>query len=286
MIKEKTLVSYIGEPSNNTAMYISKKVEHLLSNLESVNNCLIFCESTIDVPEELELKHKFVMTDNPQLEYIKHVTKLANKIENNNQKRKYRLTNEGYYIGENVKIGSNSYIEPQCLIGHDVVIGENASIRSGVKIKNTIIGNDFIAYENATIGMSGFNFSKDEDGNQIRVPSLGKVVIGNHVEVGMLTNIAVGTASNTVISDYVKTDGLVHIAHDVKIDKNVELCAGVIIGGYVSIGRDTFIGVNATLRNRVSVGNHCFIGMGSAVMRSLGDNANVLGNPARVFKRD
>ena len=105
-------VSYIGSPRECTAMYVSKKVEHLVVNLKGLQNCLIFTEEGIEVSSELMQKNCFVFSATPQLAYAKFVNGFAEKKHKEDIKRKYRLTNEGYYLGENVKIGNNSYIEP------------------------------------------------------------------------------------------------------------------------------------------------------------------------------
>lgn len=277
--------SYIGKPISNTVMYITKKVEYLLEHLNNVEKCLIFCEDTISIPNELEKKHTFIRTNNPQLEYSNYVTKLANKLEQKNKKRKYTLTKDGFYIGENVTIGSNSIIEPLCFIDHDVVIGENARILSGAKIRNAIIGDNFIANENSLVGSCGFTMADDVNGNKIRIPTLGKVLIGHNVEVGMLANISVGSAGNTIIRDFVKIDAFVYIGHDVTLHNNVEISAGVIIGGFVTIEPNVFLGINSTLRNRITIGENSIIGMGSVVTKDIPANTTVIGNPAKPLEK-
>ena len=278
-------VSYIGKPISNSAMFITKKVEYLLSNLYSCDNCLVFCEDTISIPDDINNRHSFTVSPNPQLAYTKFVSQLAYEIELKRKGRKYRLTEGGYYIGENVTIGKNALIEPLCLIDHDVVIGENARIFTGAKIKNAIIGDDFIANENAVIGTYGFTMARDENNNLVRIPTLGKVFIGNNVEIGMLANISVGSAGNTVIQDYVKIDGFVHVGHDVNLSNNVEIPAGVIIGGFDIIEQNAFIGINSTLRNRITIGENAVVGMGSVVTKSVAPNITVVGNPAKTFDR-
>ncbi|WP_326907829.1 hypothetical protein [Sedimentibacter sp. MB31-C6] len=273
--------SYIGRPESNTVMYLAKKVEYLLKNLYEVDHCLIFCEETISIPYDLSKKHTFIKTTNPQFEYSKYVNELALNIEKKKKQRKYVLTEGGYYIGENVSIGKNALIEPLCFIDHDVVIGDNAKIFSGAKIKNSIIGNNFIANENSVIGTYGYTMASDESGNNLRIPTIGKVVIGNYVEVGMLANISVGSAGNTVINDYVKIDSFVHIAHDVNLHKNVRITSGTIIGGFDIIKSNVFIGINSTLRNRIVVGENSFIGMGSVVTKDVPANTTIMGNPAK-----
>lgn len=278
-------VSYIGHPVSNTAMYIAKKVEHLLVNLENCEKCLVFCEDTISVPDSLLAKHNFIFTENPQLEYSVFADSLAKDIEKKMRLQKYRLTDEGYYIGESVIIGENAYIEPYCLIGHDVVIGKNARILSGAKIKNAIIGDNILVNENAVIGTNGFTMARDSNNNLIRIPTLGKVHIGNNVEIGMLANVAVGSAGNTTIMDNVKIDAFVYIGHDAILHDNVEITAGAIVGGFDNIGMNTFIGINATLRNRITIGDNAVIGMGSVVTKSIEPNTTVIGNPAKVYEK-
>lgn len=110
--------SYIGEPKSYTVMYISKKVEHLLKNLEGIEGSLIFVEEGIDVPDAYAEKNRFVYTENPQREYAEYMQIYADRKWNADKGRHYTLTNEGYYLGENAKIGDNACIEPGCLIGH------------------------------------------------------------------------------------------------------------------------------------------------------------------------
>ncbi len=125
--------SYIGEPKDHTVMYVSKKVAHLVDQLHEVRGCLIFAEKEMKISEEIQGENQVVFTDNPQGEYAAFVQAYAKKKSEEDRKRKYVMTDDGYYIGENVRIGEGSVIEPGCLLGHDVVIGRNAHIMTGVK---------------------------------------------------------------------------------------------------------------------------------------------------------
>ena len=137
----------------------------------------------------------------------------------------------------------------------------------------------------AVIGSPGFTMCEDESGNKMRIPSLGKVVIGDFVEVGVGDNISVGSGGDTVIEDYVKLDVLIHVGHDVYMKKNAELTAGAIVGGFDQIGERAYCGLNAAIRNRVTVGDDSFIGMGAVVTKSVEPGITVAGNPARTFER-
>lgn len=278
-------VSYIGSPKPYTAMYVTKKVAHLLENMRGLKGCLVFAGEGIEADPELQKENCIIFSENPQLAYVNFVSGLAKQKEALERKRTYTLTEKGYYLGENVQIGENAHIEPTALIGHDVVIGKNAFVGAGAVIKNAVIGDDFVCNAHAVIGSPGFTMCEDEAGNKLRIPSMGRVVIGNFVEVGVGDNISVGSSGDTILEDYVKLDVLIHIGHDVHIQKNAELTAGAIVGGFDQIGERAYCGLNAVIRNRVSVGDDGFIGMGAVVTKSVEPGMTVVGNPARKFER-
>lgn len=277
-----TGVSYIGNPIDNTMMYISKKVENLIDNLIGIKHCLVFAENGINVSNEIKKDNCIIFTANPQFEYAQ----CATEIENLSRKsEKLLLTEDGYYIGDNVKIGNSPYIEPNVIIGSNCIIGNNAKILCGTVIKNAIIGDNFLANEYAVIGSNGFTMAEDSEGNKIRIPSFGNIVIGNNVEIGAFDNISRGSAGDTQIDDNVKIDALVHIGHDVHLARNTEITAGAVIGGFVETGSHSYVGINAVVRNRKELGANSFVGMGAVVTSSVKKNATVVGNPAREFKK-
>ena len=280
-----TGTSYAGEPKNNTAMFVTKKVQHLLQNLKEREHCLVFVETGADIPEVVTKRNLVVFSDNPQLAYARFAEKLQNLRDEEERKYSYYLTDEGYYISENATVGENAQIGPGCVIGHGVVIGDNAYICAGCKIKHAIIGDNFFCNENAVIGSYSFTMATDENGNKYRIPALGYVRIGNYVEIGANTNIACGTCGDTIIEDYVKLDALIHIGHDSHLMKNVEITAGVTMSGFVDVGEGAYFGVGSVIRNRKSIGAHTTIGMGSIVTKSIEEGITVAGNPARLFEK-
>lgn len=275
--------SYIGAPRSNTAMFITRKVETLLNALSEVSECLVFAEEGISVSDELKKKHAFVFSGKPQLEYARFANQFAEERFKEEKKLKFILTSGGYYTSEDTIIPEDAYIEPGCVIGPDVQIGHNARILAGAIIRRSTIGDNFLANERCIVGANGFTMADDESGNKTRIPTLGRVIIGNNVEIGTLNNISCGSGGDTVIEDNVKTDSLVHIGHDVHLHKNVEVTAGVTFGGFVEANEGAYVGVGSVLRNRINLGDHCFIGMGSNVTKSVDANIVVAGNPAKPF---
>ena len=277
-------VSYIGNPRPHTVMFLTRKVSTLLAGVEDISFCLVFVENGVYVPSEMQENNCFIFSDAPQRDYARFVDGLYKTWFNTEKRRKYQYC-DGYYKGENVKLGTNAYIEPGSVIGHDVVIGENAYICSGAIIKRAVVGDDVVVNEYAAIGAAGFTMTEDEAGNKFRIPILGGVKIGNNVEIGAHNNISCGSGGDTIIEDYVKLDAFVHIGHDAHLSKNVEITAGGVIGGYAQLGSNAYIGINASVRNRIIIGSNSIVGMGANVTKSVEPNITVVGNPAKFYSK-
>ena len=273
-------VSYIGNPKPNTAMYVAKKVEKLINALEFVDDCLVFAEKGIEPSKKILDKHCFIFCDNPQLEYAKFADKFMQEELKREQSTKYDFFNASS-IATTVKIGKNVYIEQGCFIGADVIIGDNVKILAGSIIKHAIIGNNSIIRENTVIGNSAYTIVNDDNGNSMRMPDLGRVIIGDNVEIGALTGVERGSAGDTIIEDYVKIDMHVVIGHDSVIHKNCHIIAGAVIAGFVTVGENSFVGLNAAIKNRTNIGENVIIGMGATVLKDASNNTTIVGNPGR-----
>jgi UDP-3-O-[3-hydroxymyristoyl] glucosamine N-acyltransferase len=125
----------------------------------------------------------------------------------------------GCVLQENVKIGANSVLTANVTVVHDCDIGERNIIHPGV-----------------VIGADGFGQAM-ENGNWIKVPQLGRVVIGDDVEIGANTTIDRGAIEDTVIEDNVKLDNQIQIAHNVKIGAHTAIAGCTAIAGSTNIGK-------------------------------------------------
>lgn len=274
-------VSYIGTPKDGTVLFIKKKVAYLLNNLFDHERCLVFVEKGIEVDEILREKNCLLEVAVPDWEYCKVAQELAADIEKKNIDRKYRLAEGCYYIGEDVQIGTNSYIEPGCFIGHDVIIGNNCTIHSGARLEHCTIGDNVIIRQNSVIGVDAFTLAKDSLGNAVQIPSFGDVVIKNHVDIGPLASIYRGELGSTVIEEYVKIDGGNFIGHDAYIGQNCELTASCILGGFATIQPNTYIGIGSIVKNRIIVEKNSFLCMGSVCTQDVSQGSKMFGNPAK-----
>lgn len=157
----------------------------------------------------------------------------------------------GSFIGKNTKIGFGSCLLPHVTIYHEIEIGEYCVIQSG-----------------AVIGSDGFGYIKNSD-IWIKVPQLGKVKIGNNVEIGASTTIDRGTLDDTQIEDGVVIDNQCQIAHNVIIGKNTAVAGGVIIAGSVIVGKNCMIGGASVINGHISICDQVIITGMSMVIKSI-----------------
>lgn len=177
-------------------------------------------------------------------------------------------------VADQVEIGAGVLIEPFCVVENDVKIGRGSIVRSGARIHSrVVIGEDSIVGVNSVIGHQGFGFVRDENGGKRRIPHLGGVVIGSHVEIGNLTTVPSGTIGPTVIEDGAKVDDHVHVGHNVRIASGASITAGVIIAGSVTIAEEAWVGINSSIRDGLRVGVRSLVGMDSSVQQDVPDNS-------------
>ena len=156
-------------------------------------------------------------------------------------------------IGEECKIGHNVFIGPNCVITDACTIGANSKLLAGVKIVGpTVLGERVIIHPGVVIGSDGFGLAND-NGVWEKIPQLGKVLIGNDVEVGANTTIDRGALHDTIIGDGVKLDNQIQIAHNVKIGAHTAIagCAG--IAGSAIIGKHCAIGGGAGIQGHIEI---------------------------------
>jgi UDP-3-O-[3-hydroxymyristoyl] glucosamine N-acyltransferase len=175
-------------------------------------------------------------------------------------------------IGDGSRIGDDAVIGSNVHIGKNVMIGDRCTIFSNVCIyDNTIIGDDVTLHAGCVIGADGFGFVRHQ-GEYLKFPQIGKVVIGNNVEIGANTCVDRGALSETRIGDGTKIDNLVQIAHNVEIGKNVVIAAQTGISGSTVIEDDCVIG------GQVGMGDHARVLSGAVI----GSQAGVL--PGKIVR--
>lgn len=184
------------------------------------------------------------------------------------------------YIGQNVVLGDNVKIYPNSFVGDNVVIGNNVHIFAGAKIySETIIGNNCTIHSGTIIGADGFGFAPNEDGEYSKVPQIGNVIIEDNVDIGANTTIDRATLGSTIIRKGVKLDNQIQIAHNVEIGKNTVIAAQTGVAGSTKIGENCMIGGQVGIAGHLTIGNNVRLQAQSGVARNIKDDEILQGSP-------
>lgn len=183
----------------------------------------------------------------------------------------------GAVIGRNVKLAERVAIGPGCFIGDAVTIGADTRLHANVAVyRDCRIGARCLIHSGAVIGSDGFGLAL-EDGVWRKIPQLGRVVIGDDVEVGANTTIDRGTLDDTVIEDGVKLDNLIQIAHNVRIGAHTAIAACVGIAGSARIGSHCQLGGAAMIYGHITIADHVNVSAGTLIMKSLSEPGTYTG---------
>jgi UDP-3-O-[3-hydroxymyristoyl] glucosamine N-acyltransferase len=174
-------------------------------------------------------------------------------------------------LGNRVAIGADSVIQNGVFIGDGVSIGDNVLIHPNVTIMNGCrIGNRVTIHPGTVIGSDGYGFVPD-GGRYHKIPQIGIVQIDDDVEIGACNTIDRATFGRTWIQRGVKTDNLVHIAHNVVVGEDSVIVAQVGIAGSTKIGHHAILAGQAGISGHLTIGNHVTVGPMTGVGKSISD---------------
>ncbi len=172
-------------------------------------------------------------------------------------------------ISAGATIGAHSVIGAGCYVGDNVVIGNHVRLYPRVVVyHDCVIGNNLIAHSGVVIGGDGFGIAMDA-GRWIKIPQIGRVVIGNDVEIGANTTIDRGALDDTVIEDGVKLDNQIQIAHNVRIGAHTAIAGCVGIAGSTTIGKYCLIGGSAGILGHLQITDRVEISAFSLIGKSI-----------------
>ena len=170
---------------------------------------------------------------------------------------------EHVILGENIIIGSGSVIESHSTIADDSKLESNVTIKH-----NCEIGKRCHIFSGAVIGSDGFGYA-EESGTWIKIPQVGRVIMGDDVDVGANTTIDRGALDDTIIENGVKLDNLIQIGHNCVIGAHTVIAGCVGIAGSARIGKHCKIGGAAMVLGHLEIADHVTISPGSMITRSL-----------------
>ncbi len=259
----------LAEASDAGAILVSSNVDGVNKPIIQVSNPLV---AFIKLLNHFFPEHKPSTGIHPTAVIAENVT-LGNKISIG----PYVIIESGSIIGDNCCIKGHVYI------GHDVTIGSDSTIHPHVTIYDkSQIGTRVSIHASTVVGSDGFGYTL-EDGEHLKVPHVGHVVIGNDVEIGANTVIDRATLGTTVIGEGTKIDNLVQIAHSVKLGKHNILCAFTGIAGSTVSGNHVIFAANVGVSDHVRIDDGVILGARAGVppKKHLKQGNIYLGSPAR-----
>lgn len=148
----------------------------------------------------------------------------------------YAVIEAHAHIGEHVQIGSH------CFIGEYAKVAANSKLWSNVSVYHRVeIGEHCLVQSGAIIGSDGFGYA-NEQGQWVKIPQLGSVIIGDKVEIGACTTVDRGALDDTVIANNVIIDNQCQIAHNVHLGEGTAIAGCAVIAGSTKIGKYCQIG--------------------------------------------
>jgi UDP-3-O-[3-hydroxymyristoyl] glucosamine N-acyltransferase len=154
--------------------------------------------------------------------------------------------------------------------------------------EQTQVGDRVRLHAGVVLGADGFGYAPRREGGKVvgheKIYHVGRVVIGNDVEIGANTCVDRGTIGDTVIRDMAKVDDLVMIGHNCQLDVGAVICGNAGLAGRAKIGKFVYIGGMAGVGNDVEIGDGSMVGALSVVSADVPPGVSMIGNPSRTAR--
>ncbi|MFN7940432.1 MAG: UDP-3-O-(3-hydroxymyristoyl)glucosamine N-acyltransferase [Thermoanaerobaculia bacterium] len=191
----------------------------------------------------------------------------------------YAVVGEGCRIGADAVIGAHAVVGAQCVLGAGTVLHPHV-----VLYDRTELGERVVVHAGTVLGSDGFGYVTD-GGAHVKVPQVGRVVVGDDVEIGALTAIDRATLGATRIGGGTKIDNLVQVGHNVEIGRACVLCGQAGIAGSAKLGDGVVLAGQSGSAGHLEIGAGAQVAAKSAVLQSVGRGERVAGIPAVALSK-
>jgi UDP-3-O-[3-hydroxymyristoyl] glucosamine N-acyltransferase len=174
----------------------------------------------------------------------------------------------GAVVGAGAVIGAGTIVSANAVIGAGVKVGRNCTIGPNSSVTHSVLGDRVIIHPGCHIGQDGFGYVPTQEGH-IKVPQIGRVILGDDVEIGAGTSIDRGGIRDTVIGAGTKIDNLVQIGHNVVIGKNCIIVAQSGLSGSVTLEDNVVLAARVGIIPHIRIGKGAQLAARSTVIRDV-----------------
>ncbi len=183
-------------------------------------------------------------------------------------------------IGAGAEVGAGCVIGAHAVVGEGVVLGEGCRIGAHATITHCLAGRGVVLHPGARVGQEGFGFAVTPDGGFETMPQLGRVILGDLVEIGANACVDRGSQGDTVLGAGTRLDNLVQVGHNVRMGRSCVIVAQVGIAGSAALGDGVTMAGQAGLAGHLRIGDRARVGAQSGVMNDVPAGTDVVGSPA------
>lgn len=189
----------------------------------------------------------------------------------------------GAVVGQGVVVGRHAWIGANAVLDKGITVGEGTWVGAGAYLGFCDVGKHCRFHSGARIGGRGFGFAMDPSG-YIDIPQIGRVLIGDFVEIGANTSVDRGMGPDTVIGDMCKIDNLVQIGHNVVLGKGCVIAGQAGVAGSAVLGDYVICGAQSGIAGHLKIGSGAQVAAKCGVIRDLEPGAKVGGLPAMPIR--
>lgn len=183
-------------------------------------------------------------------------------------------------VGDGARIGRDCVLHPHAVVGAGVEVGDGCRLHAHSSVSHAVLGRGVVLHPGARVGQEGFGFAATADGRFETMPQLGRVVLGDGVEIGANACVDRGTQGDTVLGPGTRLDNLVMVGHNVRAGRGCILVAQSGVSGSTVLGDFVTIAAQAGLTGHLRIGSKARIGAQAGVMADVPEKTDVIGSPS------
>jgi UDP-3-O-[3-hydroxymyristoyl] glucosamine N-acyltransferase len=188
----------------------------------------------------------------------------------------YAVIGDGVMIGDRTQIHAHTVLEDGVEMGPECVLHPHVVIHRGCRL-----GARVVIESGTVVGSDGFGYAQDSERRHVHIPQVGRVVIGDDVEIGAHVTIDRAMLGETRIGRGTKLDNHIHIAHNVEIGEDCALAAAVFIAGSTRIGNRVLIAGWCGIKDHIAIGDDVVVMGDTGVSHNTAPGSMVAGHPAQ-----